>query len=68
MNCIFCNDSQEQKISLSKPHSKVIQIIPNNGTNNVEHKELTKNIIKSDSSAVKMVFNWHEEYKPFDEI
>ena len=68
MHCIFCNDSQKQKISLSRPHSKVIQIIANNSKNNVEHKELAKNIMKRDSSAVEIVFNWHEEYKPFDEI
>ena len=41
MNCIFCNDSQKQNISLSKSHPKVIiQIIPNNRKNNAEHGKL----------------------------
>ena len=53
INCMVCNDSQKQKISLLKPHQIVIQIIANNSKNNVERKELAKNIVESDSSAVK---------------
>ena len=68
MNFIFCNDFQKQKISLSNPHPKVIQIIVINSKNNVEHKKLAKNIMTSDSFAVKVFFNGLEEYKPFDEI
>ena len=67
-NCICCNESPEQKISLSKPHPLVIQIIANNNKNNVAHRELAKNIMKSLSFAVKLVFNWLEKNKPLDEI
>ena len=42
MNCIFCNDSQKQKI---KPNKAT-----HNSKNNVTHTELTKNIMESDSS------------------
>ena len=57
MNCIFCNNSQKQNISLSKSHPKVIiQIIANNSKNNGEHGKLAKNIMESDSSAVKLLF------------
>ena len=68
MNCIFLNDSQKQKISLLKPHPKVIQIMADNSKNNVDHEELAKNVMENDASAVKLAFTWLEEYKPFDEI
>ena len=34
----------------------------------MEHKELAKTRMKSDSSVAKLFCNWLEEYKPFDEI
>ena len=48
--------------------STLIEIIASNSKNNVEHKGLAKTIMESDSLAVKLIFNWLEEYKPFDEI
>ena len=48
--------------------STLIKIIANNSKNNVEHKELAKTIMESDSLSVKLIFNWLEEYKSFDEI
>ena len=38
INCIICNDTQKQKISLSKPHLMSLQIFANNSKNNIEHK------------------------------